>query len=88
MSAIYKIEAEEKAAEEGIIEGAGEEGIPQGLWHDMKWKQIITTFDRKPLDSKMPGSNRLGSNFICTTISARIVAEIYICQYIQTAGNF
>lgn len=63
MSAIYKIEAEEKAAEEGIIEGAGEEGIPQGLWHDMKWKQIITTFDRKPLDSKMPGSNRLGSNF-------------------------
>ncbi len=53
MSAIYKIEAEEKAAEEGIIEGAGEEGIPQGLWHDMKWKQIITTFDRKPLDSKM-----------------------------------
>ncbi len=63
MSAIYKIEAEEKAAEEGIIEGAGEEGIPQGLWHDVKWKQIITTFDRKPLDSKMPGSNRLGSNF-------------------------
>ena len=88
MSAIYKIEAEEKAAEEGIIEGAGEEGIPQGLWHDMKWKQIITTFDRKPLDSKMPGSNRLGSNFIWYHISARIVAEIYICQYIQTAGNF
>lgn len=63
MSAIYKIEAEEKAAEEGIIEGAGEESGPQGLWHDMKWKQIITVFDRKPLDSKVSNSNRLGSNF-------------------------
>lgn len=63
MSAIYKIETEEKAAEEGIIEGDGEEGGPQGLWHDMKWKQIVTMFERKPLDSKVSNSNRLGSNF-------------------------
>lgn len=63
MSAIYKIEAEEKAAEEGIIEGNGEEGVPQGLWHDMKWKQIITVFEKKSLDSKVSNANRLGSNF-------------------------
>ena len=62
MSAVNKIKAEEKAAEEGM-DGEDEEEYPQGLWHDMKWKMTAAGFKKQDLDNDIHGKERLGSNF-------------------------
>lgn len=63
MSAINKIKEKERAAEEGMASEDEEEGYPQGLWHDMKWKMAAASFNKQDLDDDMRGKDRLGGNF-------------------------
>lgn len=63
MSAINKIKEEERAAEEGMADEDEEEGYPQGLWHDMKWKMTAASFSKQDLDDDIRGKDRLGGNF-------------------------
>ena len=61
LAAINTIKKEEAQAEESIEE-TGEE-YPQGLWHDIKWKNTIVNFEKQALDNSARGKGRLGSNF-------------------------
>lgn len=61
LSAINKIKEDERKEEEA--EDGREEEYPQGLWHDIKWKTISTSFDRQDLDSNVREKGRIGSNF-------------------------
>lgn len=57
INTIKKEETEENAEDENLEE------YPQGLWHDIKWKNTTVNFKKQDLDNSTKGKGRLGGNF-------------------------